>query len=424
MDKLSCKYSDYVAILKEELIPAEGCTEPIAIAYAAAKCRKLLGEQARSCCLCVSGSIIKNVKSVVVPHTGGEKGLEIAMAAGVVGGNPDAALEVLSGIADSQLDVIKTFAQEADIKIVTADNELPFYIDITLRGQMHTARVVIKDAHTNIVLMQLDGQTVWEQTVKCADGHKTDRSVLNTEGILDFANSVDIGDVCELIKRMIDFNSAISIEGLKGGWGGEIGKTLLVSCGSDLHTLAKAAAAAGSDARMSGCELPVVIVSGSGNQGITASLPVLEYAKALHSDEEKLYRSLVLSALITIHIKSGIGPVSAFCGAVCAGVGAGCGVAYLNGADLRAINHTIVNGLAICSGMVCDGAKPSCAAKVSMAVEAGLLGYSIYVQRKQFRNGEGIVKSNVERTIAAVSDMARNGMRQTDKKILEIMLDN
>jgi L-cysteine desulfidase len=423
--KLTSKtYTEYLAILREELIPAEGCTEPIAVAYAAAKARDVLAEPVQRCTLIVSGPIIKNVKSVVVPHTGGQKGLKIAIAAGLLGGDANAVLQVLSKVTSEQQAALQGFIEEHTIEIIPAVNDIPFYIDLRLEGASHHARILIQDAHTNILLLQRDEETVWSQTQMVSHGHLTDRSCLNVADILTFANTVRMNDIQEVIGRLISFNSAISNEGLEEHWGAEIGKTLLETYGEGVPIQARAAAAAGSDARMSGCELPVVIVSGSGNQGITCSMPVITYAKHLGSTREQLFRALTLAALVTVHQKTRIGPVSAFCGAVCAGVGAGCGVAYLQEADIVAINHTIVNALAICSGMVCDGAKPSCAAKISAAVDAGLLGYNMYMRNQQFRDGEGIVKDSVEHTIEAVCDMAHDGMRQTDKRILEIMLKN
>ena len=423
MERTDPHYQEDLSILHEELIPAEGCTEPIAVAYAAAKARALLAEPVARCRLLVSGPIIKNVKSVVIPHTDGQKGLKAAVAAGILGGDADAGLEVLSHVGVTEQREIPAFLDAHEIDIRAAENDIPFYIDLTLFGESHSARVVIQDAHTNITRLERDGAVLSASSGAFGGTSRTDRGVLNVRDILDFAETVDIADVQPVIGRMVALNSAISEEGLRGEWGAQIGKTLLACCGEDVYMRARAAAAAGSDARMSGCELPVVIASGSGNQGITCSMPVVTYARHLGSSEERLTRALVLSALVTVHQKTRIGPVSAFCGAVCAGVGAGCGVAFLQGADLSAINHTIVNAIAICSGMVCDGAKPSCAAKISVAVDAGLLGYGMYCRNQQFRRGEGIVKRDVEHTIEAVCDMAHNGMKQTDKRILEIMLE-
>jgi len=421
MDPCCQRYQDYVAILKEELIPAMGCTEPIAIAYAAATCRDLLAQPVEKCRLVVSGPIIKNVKSVVVPNTGGLKGLDAAVAAGVVGGKAEAMLEVVAGITEEQHALIRAFMAEKPIEIVPADNDVPFYIDLTLFGGGHSARVVIAEHHTNILRTERDGAVLFEKKEEPGNPFGTDHATLNVADIWDFVNTVRLDDVRPLLRRQAEYNSAISAAGLAEDWGAEVGKTLM-GTGTDLKTRARAAAAAGSDARMSGCELPVVIVSGSGNQGITATMPVLEYAKALGASEDRTLRALMLSDLIAVHQKTGIGRISAFCGAVCAGIGAACGVAYLDGCSRDAVDQIIVNALGICSGMVCDGAKPSCAAKISMSVEAGLLGYEMYRKQRGFHGGDGILKKDVEETIAAVGEMASKGMRETDRTILQIMV--
>jgi L-cysteine desulfidase len=423
MERNCATYRNYITILQEEMIPATGCTEPIAIAYAAAKCRDLLGEQPLRSKLIVSGPIIKNVKSVVVPNTGNLRGLQAAVAAGIVGGNAEALLQVLAGITEERQAQIKQYLAMRTIQVVPADNNRPFYIELILYGNEHTARVVIEEYHTNLVLLERDGEMIAQQKARVTGIYLTDHSILNTKDIYDFANTVDLNDIRGLIDRQIAYNSAIASKGLSNAWGAQVGKTLLKMYGNnDIRICARAAAAAGSDARMSGCEMPVVILSGSGNQGMATSLPVIEFSKSLGSSEEKLYRALVLASLLTIHQKSGIGRVSAFCGAVSAGVSAGCGIAYLYGADLETIEHTIINALGICPGMVCDGAKPSCAAKVSAAVDAGIMGYMMYSNGQSFHGGDGILKNNTETTIKAVSEMAREGMRDTDKKILQIML--
>ncbi|MEA5039285.1 MAG: L-serine ammonia-lyase, iron-sulfur-dependent, subunit alpha [Clostridiaceae bacterium] len=421
MDRHSPVYNEYVNILKEELIPAMGCTEPIAVAYAAASCRDLLACPVERCRLVVSGPIIKNVKSVVVPNTEGLKGLDAAVAAGIVGGNADALLEVVASIRPEQHEQIRQFIREIPVEIVPSDNGIPFYIDLTLFGSGHSARVVMATHHTNVVRTERDGEVLFEKPSENGNPFGTDHSVLSVEHIWDFVNTMDLADTGEVLRRQVEYNTAVARAGLNEDWGAEIGKTLLAT-GDDLRTRARAAAAAGSDARMSGCELPVVIVSGSGNQGMTASLPVIEYARALGSPEDKLLRALALSDLLAIHQKGGIGRISAFCGAVCAGVGAACGIAYLEGCDLDTVCHVIVNALAITSGMVCDGAKPSCAAKIAASVDAGLLGYSMYKNGHQFYAGDGIVKKDVEKTIAAVGEMASRGMRETDRTILDIMV--
>ena len=421
MDRNCQRYRDYVAILEEELIPAMGCTEPIAIAYAAAKARDLLAGTVERSRLVVSGPIIKNVKSVVVPNTGGMKGLDTAVAAGVVGGDAGALLEVVASITEAQHGEIRAFLKDKPVEIVPADNDIPFFIDLTLWGGGHSARVVIATHHTNVIRTERDGAVLFEKQEDAGNPFATDHAVLNVRDIWDFANTCALEDVAAPLRRQAEYNAAISRAGLTERWGAEVGKTLLAG-GSDLRTRARAAAAAGSDARMSGCEKPVVIVSGSGNQGITATMPVLEYAGELGASEERTLRALLLSDLLAVHQKTGIGRISAFCGAVCAGIGAACGVAYLEGGTLQTVEQILVNALAMCSGMVCDGAKPSCAAKISLSVEAGLLAYEMCKNGRAFKGGDGILKDDAERTIAAVGEMASQGMRETDRTILRIMV--
>ncbi|MCI8819280.1 MAG: serine dehydratase subunit alpha family protein [Oscillibacter sp.] len=417
-------YDSYIKILEEELIPAMGCTEPIAVALAAAKAREALGLTPERCRIEVSGNIIKNVKAVTVPNTGGMKGLEGATAAGIAAGREDLELEVLSQVTDEGRAAIRACLDNCAMEVVPAGGDRVFYIKITVEAQGHSACCEIVDFHTNVVLIEKDGQTLFQAEAKAEGGsQQTDRSILSVEEIIQFADGLDPADVAEVLNRQIAYNSAIAAEGLKGGWGAEVGKTLRAAHGDSVAVRAKAAAAAGSDARMSGCELPVIIVSGSGNQGMTTSLPVIEYARDMGASEEALLRALAVANLITIHQKTGIGRLSAFCGATSAGCGAACGIAYLQGGRYEVISHTIVNALAICSGMVCDGAKPSCAAKIAAAVDAGLLGYQMYKGGgHQFLSGEGILKDGVEATIESVGRLARKGMRQTDQEILDIMV--
>ena len=417
------QYEQYVKILEEELIPALGCTEPIAIAYAAAKAREALGEEPTTCRVEVSGNIIKNVKAVTVPNTGGLKGLEAAAAAGLAAGRADLELEVLSQVTEEDIAAIRRTLDTCDIWVVPSTSDHIFYIDVAASAGEHVAHCEIVDFHTNITCIQRDEDTLFRGGVLNGEDPGTDRSVLSVEEIVAFADCLDTADVAEIILRQARCNTAISQAGLAGGWGAEVGRSLRSLYGDDVAVRAKAAAAAGSDARMSGCELPVVIVSGSGNQGMTASLPVIEYARDMGADEDALIRALVVSDLITIHQKTGIGRLSAFCGAVSAGCGAGCGIAYLKGGRYDVIAHTIANTLAICSGMICDGAKPSCAAKIAAAVDAGLMGWHMYVDGgHEFVGGEGIIKKGVENTISNVGRLARQGMRQTDEEILDIMV--
>ncbi len=415
------KYSQYVKILQEELIPAMGCTEPIAIAYASAKARAILGEEPRSALVEVSGNIVKNAKSVTVPHTGGMRGIKSAFVAGMVAGNADAELEVISQVSAAQIEEIARVRKEFPVRVVTPENARIFDIAVTLTGEVHTAYVRIADNHTNIVLVQRDGETLYENLPN--DEGKADRSVLTVEDIVAFADEVVLADIAPTLERQIAYNMAIAEEGLKNSYGANVGKVLLRSYQPDIKITAKAYAAAASDARMNGCELPVIINSGSGNQGITASVPVIVYARGLHESEEKLLRALCVSNLITVHLKKGIGALSAYCGVVSAGAGAACGVSYLLGGRADEIAHTLVNALAIDSGIICDGAKASCAAKIATAVESGLLGLNMYCTGNQFFAGDGIVKKGVENTIRSVSRLAQEGMRETDKEIIRIMLD-
>lgn len=416
-------YESYLRILEEELIPALGCTEPIAVALAAAKALEALGEMPSECLAEVSGNIIKNVKAVTVPNTGGLKGIQAAVAAGIIGGQPDLGLEVLSQVTPEEIVEMGDFLRDCPIQVLPAGGDRVFYIRVTLTSGSHTACCEIVDFHTNITQIRKDGKILFQnQAGASAQTAQTDRSVLSVKEILEFADTLDIQDVAPILEQQIAYNTAISQEGLKGGWGAEMGRTLLKLHGDHLPTRLRAAAAAGSDARMNGCELPVVIVSGSGNQGMTASLPVIEYAKVIGVDHEALLRALAVSDLITIHQKTGIGRLSAFCGATSAGCGAACGIAYLDGAKPEMITKTIVNTLGICSGMVCDGAKSSCAAKIAAAVEAGLDGYEMAKVDLGFVNGEGIIGADVEQTIVNVGRMARQGMRHTDEEILNIML--
>ena len=416
-------YDSYVKILEEELIPAMGCTEPIAIALAAAKARETLGSMPLACRVEVSGNIIKNVKAVTVPNTGGLKGIEAAAAAGIVAGKAELELEVLSQVTAEEIAAMAEFLKDCEMTVVPALGDRVFYICVTAEGGGHSASCEIVDYHTNITCIQKDGKVVFQSQGGSGEKQEqTDRSVLSVEEIIRFADCLDTADVAEVIRRQVAYNSAISAEGLKGGWGAEVGKTIRDVYGDDVAVRAKAAAAAGSDARMSGCELPVVIVSGSGNQGMTTSLPVIEYARDMGADEDALIRALVVADLVTIHQKTGIGRLSAFCGAVSAGCGAASGVAYLKGGRYREVAHTIANALAICSGMICDGAKPSCAAKIAAAVDAGLMGYHMFMSGHQFVDGEGIIKKGVENTIGNVGRLAREGMRRTDEEILHIMV--
>lgn len=415
-------YDQYVSILKEELVPAMGCTEPVAIAYAGAIARDALGKMPESACIRVSGNIIKNVKSVVVPNTNGLKGIENALAAGIVLGDASKELEVIANVAPTGCEKIKRFREDCPITVERSDSPAVFDIQVSLKSHEDTSFVRIIHNHTQVVSVMKNENVLFEKdfSEKPKNVSKTDLSV---KDIVSFADYVDINDVKHVLERQITYNMAIAEEGLKNIYGANIGKVILNSYINDVKIKAKAYAAAASDARMNGCEMPVIINSGSGNQGITASVPVIVYARELCAPKERLYRALCVSNLITVHLKSGIGTLSAYCGVVSAGAGAACGIAYLLGGNESVISHTLVNALAMDSGLVCDGAKASCAAKIAIAVECGILGLDMYYQGNQFYAGDGIVKNGVEQTIDSVSRLAREGMKETDKEIISIMID-
>lgn len=423
MEKSNVKYGAYVKILEEELKPAMGCTEPIALAYAAAMARKVLGEMPDKVVIGASGSIIKNVKSVIVPNTDHLKGIPAAAAAGIVGGDPDKELEVIANVTPEQIAGMREFLANTDISVEYVDNGLTFEIVVTLYKGESYSRVRIVNYHTNIVLIEKNGEKLKEVAVEGeSEEGLTDRSLLNMEDIWDFINTVDVEDIRPVLERQMKYNMAIAEEGMKGNYGANIGKVLMEMNGNDVRTRARAMAAAGSDARMNGCELPVIINSGSGNQGITASVPVVVYARELGVDDDKLYRALALSDLTAICQKTPIGRLSAYCGAVSAGAGAGAGIAYLNGGGFDEVAHTIVNAVAILSGTICDGAKASCAAKIAEAVDAGILGYHMYIRGQQFYDGDGIVTKGVDNTMRNVGRLAREGMKATNTEIINIMI--
>ena len=420
MEKTSILYQAYIEILRRELVPAMGCTEPIAVAFCAAKAREVLGEMPESVLIQASGNIIKNVKSVIVPHTGGMRGLEAAAAVGVLYGNAGAELEVISAVTIEQESALAEGMKSLCIKVTPLESEHMLDLIITVTRGEKTVSVHIEDQHTNITEIIENGKCTYFEKNEVEEESGPDHSLLTVADIFDFANTVEIGDVAPVLERQIAYNGAISREGLENNYGARIGQ-LLLKRDDSIRTRAKAWAAAGSDARMSGCDMPVIINSGSGNQGMTTSLPVIAYAEHYGKSHEELLRALTLSNLITLHLKSGIGRLSAYCGAVSAGAGAGAGIAYLLTGDLRTINHTIVNALAISSGIVCDGAKASCAAKIAMAVDAGIMGYDMHENGCQFYGGDGLVSKGVENTIRNISTLGSEGMRETDKKIIEIM---
>ena len=416
-------YNSYVKILKEELVPAMGCTEPIALAYGAAKARELLGVKPEKIVIGASGSIIKNVKSVIVPNTDHLKGIPAAAVAGVIAGNADKELEVISEVTKDKIKEMKEYIESTDITVEYIDNGITFDIDITVYAGNDSANVRIAVYHTNIVHMEKNGEVILDTPVVSEkEEGLTDRSILSVKKICEFAEVLDVKDVEEVLQRQIDYNTAIAEEGLRGDYGACVGQTMLAAYGDNVRVRATAMAAAGSDARMSGCELPVIINSGSGNQGITCSLPVLEFAKELNADKEETFKALAISNLVAIHLKTGIGRLSAYCGAVTAGAAAGAGIAYIKDRDYAVVAHTVVNALASVSGMVCDGAKASCAAKIASSVDAAILGYEMYKHGHQFRGGDGIIEKGIENTIENVGRLGKDGMKKTNEEIINIMV--
>ena len=425
MEKDDIRYRTYVRILKDELVPAMGCTEPIALAYAAAKAREVLGKLPKKVLVEASGSIIKNVKSVIVPNTGHLKGIPAAVAAGIVAGDANRKLEVISDVDDLKKCEIADFMNNIKIDVIPLDIGYVFDLIITLFADDEYVKIRITNQHTNIVLIEKNNEIIFESEIENnAVSGSADKDLLTMDGIWDFINSLDVSDVKDILDRQIFYNTSISEEGLLGNYGANIGSVLLDTYGNDIKVRAKAKAAAGSDARMNGCELPVVINSGSGNQGITCSIPVIEYAKELKASKEKLYRALSLSNLTSIHQKHGIGTLSAYCGAVSAGAGAGAGIAYLTEGSLEAVEHTVVNTLAIVSGIMCDGAKASCAAKIASSVDAAIMGLSMYKDGQAFHGGDGIVMNNIEETIKGISKIGKDGMRETNNEIIKLMVES
>lgn len=422
MNRDSHIYKSFVQILKEELIPAMGCTEPIALAYGGAKAKEVLGFIPDKVKVYASGSIIKNVKSVIVPHTHSLKGIPAAVAAGIIGGDASKELEVISHVSEEQMNEMDTYLLKDCIDVEFLETDSVFDMVVEAYYNDERAKVRIKDYHTNIVLIEKNQEILFEKKEEMVKKTRTDRSLLSMETIYDFAECLDVKDVEEVLNKQIEYNCAISEEGLKGNYGANIGKVLL-GVDQSVYTRAKAKAAAGSDARMNGCNLPVIINSGSGNQGITVSVPVIEVARELKVSHDKLLRALALSNLTAIHQKTGIGTLSAYCGAVSAAAGAGAGIAYLYGGDYEMIIHTVVNALAIVSGIVCDGAKASCAAKIASSVDAAILGYEMFKAGQEFKSGDGIVMNGVEETIKSVGHLGKQGMKETNKEIIKLMIN-
>ncbi len=421
-------YNEYVTILESELVPALGCTEPIALAYAAAKAKEVLGKMPDHITMRCSGNIIKNVKGVKVPNSGGMKGVEAAAVLGITGGDPSQALEVLEHVTDREIDEAEKLLKAEFCDCVLKDDVANLYIEayaVCKKTEKSEALVVIEDEHTNITHIEKDGQVLFHKEKKeyCQEREKTpDKSLLNLEDIITFANEVQITDVEKVLGRQIKYNTRIAEEGLRNPWGAQVGRVVLEEFGEDVKWRAVAKASAGSDARMSGCALPVIINSGSGNQGMTCSLPVIEFGKELKKSKEEIYRALCVSNLVALNQKKYIGSLSAYCGAVCAAAGAGAGITYLCGGTLEQIENTVVNTIADAGGIVCDGAKPSCAAKISTALQAAILSHKMAMRGLTFARGEGLVMDCPEDTIKAVGYVGRAGMKQTDVEILNLMI--
>ncbi|MEY8354263.1 L-serine ammonia-lyase, iron-sulfur-dependent, subunit alpha [Lachnospiraceae bacterium 54-53] len=412
-----------IRILEAELVKALGCTEPIAIAYASASARKHLGALPDKVTIFCSGNIIKNAKAVVVPRTDGMRGIEAAAAVGAAGGDPEKGLEVLTAVTEEDLGTAKRMLREKVCRAELLETREKLHIVIIMKHESDEVRLELVRTHLGIVKIEKNGRTVFEEELK-EEEEQTDYSCLSMDAIFEFTKQVDIKKIKGMITEQIKCNTDIALAGLSGGYGAQIGKTLLQVYGDDVKVRAKAVAAAGSDARMNGCELPVVINSGSGNQGMTVSLPVIEYAKTLRSSGEELIRALVLSNLIAIYQKYRMGRLSAYCGAVSAAAGAGAGITYLMGGNREQIEHTVINTLGNTSGIVCDGASASCAAKIASSVDAAIMASYLSMNGHVFLPGEGIVKENIQKTVDGVVTLARDGMRETDEVILNIMVSD
>lgn len=415
-------YKKYVEVLKKELVMALGCTEPIALAYASAVARKELGAFPEKITAICSGNIIKNVKGVTVPNSGQQKGIEVAIILGALGGNADRKLEVLTEITEKQIEESRKLVKSGFCSVKLAEGVANLYICIIAKNREDIVKVEIVDKHTNIVNIEKNGKKLLHKQYTLEKGKSNKQNSMSIKEILDFAEAVKIEDLSDLIETQIRCNTLIAEEGLKKSYGVSTGKELLTIYGSDVAIRARAMAAAASDARMSGSDLAVVINSGSGNQGITVSIPVIEYAKELKSSKEKLYKALILSNLVAIYIKKDIGSLSAYCGAVSAGAGSSAGITYLMGGTRNQILNAVSNTLAIASGMICDGAKPSCAAKISVSVDTAIVASKMALDDNNFSGGEGIIMDDVEVTLSNVGRLGRIGMKETDIEILNMMI--
>ena len=411
----------YAGILEEELVPAMGCTEPIAIAYAAAIAREVLEAFPEKILVECSGNVIKNVKSVSIPNTDGLCGIEAAAVAGAVAGDRKKKMEVISEVTSEQKEEIRRKTAGRICRVACLHGDANLNIRITMEKGKETSEVQIKDTHTNVVLVKKNGELLFQKD--CKEGRKdvlSDRSWLTVAGIYEFAAEADLAPFIRLLENQIRDNEAIAREGMKNPYGASIGRAA-EAVFQNRYSHGIAYASAGSDARMSGCQMSVVTNSGSGNQGITVSVPVITCAREQGSEEESLYRALLAANLIAIHIKTGIGRLSAYCGVVCAAAGAFAGIAFLEGQKVEVVERMITNHLGTIAGMVCDGAKESCASKIASALFSAMLGYEMAKENTVFRNGCGIIRDNVENTIDAVCTVGCMGMKETDQVILDLM---
>ncbi len=416
-------------ILHEDLLVALGCTEPICIAYCSSKMREVLGQLPESILVECSGNIIKNVKGAVVPNSGGLKGVDAAAVLGAVGGNPAKELEVLTDITEAHIAKTKEFLTQNYCQVKLLETGENLHVRITGTAGAHKAIVELMHTHTRIVKIVRDDEVLFDISLQEAEEKNQMDPLfkdLTIRNILTFSEEVDLDDygLRMLLERQIELNTGIADEGLSNPYGAGIGQLLIKDYGNNVKSRARAYAAAGSDARMSGCDMPVVINSGSGNQGITVSLPVIQFAKELNKTRDELLRALIISNLVAIHIKSSYGRLSAFCGAVSAAAGCGAAITWMHGCDYLQISGTIINTIANISGMVCDGAKPSCASKIASAVDAAIMGHCMSMEEKQFMAGDGLVKQDIEATIQSIGRMASEGMLETDRKIIELMLES
>lgn len=413
----------FLAILKEELIPAMGCTEPIALAYAAAKAREILGAVPEKIIAHCSGNMIKNVRCVQIPNSGGMHGIEAAVVLGTVGGDTGREMEVLEAVTKEDIQQTQTMLQQDHCQVAYLDSEIPLHFIIEEIAGDTTVTVEVMYSHLNVVKITKNGQPLYQSSAPETTRETGDRSLLTMEGIKTFADEIEINEIKALFDRQIQYNMDIAYEGISGEYGLNIGKIIRTCYGESTVTRMKAYAAAASEARMDGCDMPVIINSGSGNQGIASSVPVIVYARENNIPKEKLYRALVFSALLTIYQKEFIGKLSAFCGAVSASCAAGAAITYLCGGTMEQIKATVDNTLANIPGIICDGAKISCAAKIASCIDAAMMAHFLAMNDKAYQAYTGILKEETGETISCVGYIGKIGMKETDKEIVKLMLD-